>query len=825
MGKIMSKKTKTERAGRANQALHPSKLSLAIAAALLLPQVGAAEPMFMLPLDSDPDLSRYYENYVELGLMNSSAGSAKFGEWTGMDRQGLYGIGNFHYLNRNDQDGKYLEFQGYNLGVDSRSLGARGGVQGGTPGSFDLNLFYEGQPHFQYDDTRFPYAGLGGNNLALPVPAANWPSVTIVSPPAPAGTTTAPGISNSLWVPFTRSYDINTQRDTFGLGGKVHLTDEWEAVAAYTLDHRDGDKVLGAFFGSSPGSARTVQVPYPIDDDTHQFEAFLRYTTDQAQLQLGYYLSIYDTSSDSLGWQSLYGGTNLSAAQTLRLYSTTNCSAPGNTACGAALNVGDAGQMGLLPNNWYQQISATGTYRITPQWRAMGKLSWGWFTQDDNLLSYSVNPVLVNQEATPSAFDGKAEKKLVDLELTGTPIDKLKVKAKYHFYAYDNNSSENDYWIVPGDTTKQFYTTNTNNPPGTPTTPITNPLIGWQEQNVNLNADYRILSRTTLSGGYQWKRINYDNIQNLQYGAGGVTAPEREHATDQLLTVQGRQAMTEMFGGSLRYAYEQRRGSDFQPGSHEAIRPFYLANYNKNAIRAMGDANFTETLSADLWVEWYDMDYNNDDDSCVNGATGADNVGGCMGLDNGKGQTYSFDVQWQPMADLGFNAFYTYGKLDNETRKRQAGAATGQTVLTPNINPAYDYTFGQTNKDNAVGVGVKYKPDPKWVIGAQYSYSYNTTSIDDPSYGAIFGTAANVPIPTDMPESVYKLSEFQLYAKYDITKELTIRANYWYQQQRSDDWAYDGYAPYFNNVMYLDSHQSPNYTNNVFGLSVAYKFQ
>jgi len=171
-----------------------------------------------------------------------------------------------------------------------------------------------------------------------------------------------------------------------------------------------------------------------------------------------------------------------------------------------------------------------------------------------------------------------------------------------------------------------------------------------------------------------------------------------------------------------------------------------------------------------------------------------------------------------------FNAFYTYGKLDNETRKRQAGAATGQTVLTPNINPAYDYTFGQTNKDNAVGVGVKYKPDPKWVIGAQYSYSYNTTSIDDPSYGAIFGRQRMSRYQRHAGECL-QAERVPALRQVRHHKELTIRANYWYQQQRSDDWAYDGYAPYFNNVMYLDSHQSPKLHQQRVRLSVAYKFQ
>jgi len=73
-----------------------------------------------------------------------------------------------------------------------------------------------------------------------------------------------------------------------------------------------------------------------------------------------------------------------------------------------------------------------------------------------------------------------------------------------------------------------------------------------------------------------------------------------------------------------------------------------------------------------------------------------------------------------------------------------------------------------------------------------------------------------------VPDTTYKSNQFQLFAKYQYSKNLLFRFNYWYQNARSSDWAYDGIAPASSNNALFTGQQSPNYHENVFGFSVAY---
>jgi hypothetical protein len=49
-----------------------------------------------------------------------------------------------------------------------------------------------------------------------------------------------------------------------------------------------------------------------------------------------------------------------------------------------------------------------------------------------------------------------------------------------------------------------------------------------------------------------------------------------------------------------------------------------------------------------------------------------------------------------------------------------------------------------------------------------------------------------------------------------------LRANYWFQKLRTNDWAYDNANPTSSTNMLLTGQQSPNYTANVFCISIAY---
>ena len=78
------------------------------------------------------------------------------------------------------------------------------------------------------------------------------------------------------------------------------------------------------------------------------------------------------------------------------------------------------------------------------------------------------------------------------------------------------------------------------------------------------------------------------------------------------------------------------------------------------------------------------------------------------------------------------------------------------------------------------------------------------------------------PAPTAVPDLETTLNSFQLFGRYRVNKNVLLRFNYAYEKYRTSDWAFDNATPISSNNVLLTGHQAPNYTANVFGVSVAY---
>jgi opacity protein-like surface antigen len=140
-------------------------------------------------------------------------------------------------------------------------------------------------------------------------------------------------------------------------------------------------------------------------------------------------------------------------------------------------------------------------------------------------------------------------------------------------------------------------------------------------------------------------------------------------------------------------------------------------------------------------------------------------------------------------------------------------------MTAASVSPTGDFEYDQSYRDDTLGLGVKYKPRDNLSVGMQFIYGNSIGSTDYTNVGAANAVAAAVPFP----DTKYRSQDLQLYAKYDYTKDVTMRVNYWYQKAETTDWAWDGVTPTTNNILILDGHQNPNYKNHIVGVSVAFK--
>lgn len=772
---------------------HPVRpLAVTVALAMAVPGSGLAETMFQVPLYRDADMSRYSENNVELGVGYNSEDSFKFGEYTGLDDKGAFLIGNGNVRNRFGSDGRgFVNAYGFNLGLPSRSLGAEVGNQG----QYWLNGSYEEIPRYQFEDTRFIHDGLGGTRLTLPPGFTGLPG----QPPTAASAAT---INR-----FLRSYEIKQERDIYRLGGGLNLGPNWDVSVNYRQDDRDGAKLIGAVMGNTGGNPRAAILPYQLNDSTKQVEAVARYATRQAQLNLSYWYSKYDNDADSLTWQNPY-----------------------NTIAGWVGNSGfptGFGRLGLAPSNSFHQVQATGAWNFTPSTRLTGTLGYSRMDQDEAFLPYTINTAaqtpgttLSVPNALPrSSLDGSIRNTLFDLSFFTRPIAKTTLRANYHYNKHDNRTPSDVYAYVGGDTTNQdpvvSQSVNStrirrNLPPGT------------TENKFKIDGDYEIFRRTLLRGWYEYKRTDYEE-----------SAVELRAKTDNnQIGAELRRVMSEYFTGAIRYARDERRGSDFSvsrpyigsytaavvaatpfPDNVPTLRQYFVSDYDKNLVRAIGTFVPMERVSIDLRADWYDIEHKGPD--C--GGSGDQVVPGavfpaeCLGRTDATGQSYTLDASYTPIDGVSTFAFYTYSQYETDQLSRSHNGTNAQTTST-----ARDWGANLKYTDNTFGVGMRFQPENKrYDTGITYIYNDGTgrTSLSA-------GSALAAPLP--VPDSKAKLHTLQLFAKYQYSKNIALRFNYWYERMRSDDWAFDNATPTSSNNVILTGQQSPNYDAHVFGVSVAY---
>jgi MtrB/PioB family decaheme-associated outer membrane protein len=772
---------------RATRKHSVNPLAAAVALALAAPAAALAEPMLQVPLYRGADMSRYDENNVELGVGFSTENSFKFGEFNGINDQGPFLIGNFNLRNRLGNDGRYLNAFGSNLGLDARKLG----VEYGQQGRYWVDAGYDMLTRYQFSDTQFIHQGLGGPVLTLPAGFAG-----IGQPPASAA-----GIN-----PFLHTYEVKQERDIFRLGGGFHLGGGWDVGVSYRQDDRDGSKLIGSVMGNTGGNPRAAILPYDLNDRTQQVEAIARWRSKQAQVNVSYWYSKYDPDVNSLTWQNPY---NIIAGWV------------GNSGFPTGF-----GRLGLMPENSFHQLSATGAWNFTPKDRLTGTLSYSMMRQDEAFLPYTINDgtapgtTLTVPNALPrSSLDGKIDNTLFDVSYFTRALPKTTLRANYHFLQHKNKTPVALYDYVGGDTLNQ--------------PPVANDTINdthlrynvaesTTEHRLKLDGDYEIFRRTLLRGFYQYRYISYEEASEAL----------RSRTTDNLLGVELRRIMSEMFTGALRYSHDKRTGSDYSltrayqatyttgtttavpfPDNVPTVRHFFLADYDKDTIRANVAITPMERVTIDLRADWYNVKYKGPDCGGPNDQVlaGVTFPAECLGRTEGDGSSYTIDGSFTPADGWNAFAFYTYSRLSTDQASRSINNTTAQ-----QIDANRDWSAALKYNDHTVGLGVRYQPaDKKYDAGAQYVFSNGSGK-----YGLAAGPALAAPLP--VPDTEAKLHSFQLFAKYRYSKNVALRFNYWFEKYRSNDWAFDSATPTSSNNVILTGHQSPQYDAHIFGISVAY---
>jgi MtrB/PioB family decaheme-associated outer membrane protein len=755
-------------------------LVLAIGAALssLAAAPACADPMLTIKLfrDSevmfrDADMSRWADNYVELGAGYNSHDSVRFGQFTGLTEKGGFPIGGFNWISRSQaNDAQYWQIHGANLGLDSRKLHAQGGVQG----RWDASFSFDGLKKSQTDSAQFIHQGLGSSNLTLPAAAVANP--TLLAP--------------ALLQPFA----IEQGRDIYRLGLSAALNREWDFKINYREDRRDGTRMTGVATTFLAGRGSAMIVPYQIDDRTQQVEAVLAYASKVTQFQIGYTYSRFDNALSQFNVQN-----------------------PFSTAA-ANLNQ----RLSLAPDNDHHQLNITGTYKFSNATRLRASYSYGIARQNEAFLPYSVNGTTAAASTTAglprSSLDGKVVNTLLDVALTTKPIDKMNLKVAYQYRDSDNRTPISQYAYISRDAASGV--------PAAGATIRTNAPVSTTENKLSLEGDYEIAAKTILRAGLEHGNKKYTLSDRTDTQTNRLTVELRRPVSAEFLGSLG-YIYTQRRGSDYdKNVYFRNTYTDpvFQAGAtgrltnNPSMRSFLYADYNEDRLRASGNWTLSETVSLQGVVDGYQQKMRGPDCGQFSDAlqqpgigAGSSLSGTCLGRESAEGGSLSLDLQYQPEENLTTFAFANF----SQTGVKEIGRVWARGTSTGGLE-TNNWYGDMTYRDHTVGFGLKWQPQEKWDLGGTYVLNQG---VGMSGITTNTGLAAAQPVP----DSWNKLHTLQVFAKWDYSKQLSWRFNYLYENLKSYDWAISNVGAMSNTSVLFTGQQAPRYSNHVFGVSAVIK--
>ncbi len=747
-----------------------STLALALGLALLAPAAAAQDDPFALEEPTaKPDTDTLAEltqidNWLEIGAILVSDDSFKFGRYSGLVRDGGYGVLSFSYLQRgryDDPSAAYCRIEARDLGLDSR----RARVEVGVQGDYRVSLSYRQIPNFRSDTAQTIFTRPGDSHLTLP---SNW-----------VGAQNTAGMTNLL--ANLRPVDLKTERRAVGGSVLKEFAEKWQFVTEVRHETKDGLKSIGAVIGNSGGNPRAVLLPEPIDYEVTDFSAALRYVAKRWQAELRYSGQWFDDHNAALSWQNPYRSIN------------------GWTST-AGFPTG-IGQMSLPPDNQFHQFAADVAWQWNDRTRLSADVARGRLTQNDAFLPYTVDPTAAASITVPlprDSLDGEIITTVANLRIASRPNAAFNWSVGWRYDDRDNNTPRSEYVYIGGDS-------NTQNTAATSSFRRYNEPYSYRENQWRADAGYRFEAGTRLAFNAQRREIerSYTERERADEDSVGLVV---SHAIEDWLNVRVGATWADRSGST--YQGNEPFLSGYAPGYTSTVpgqfenppdlRRFYEADRRRHQGSLAASVTPTETLSLELEARFGDDDYRHS----------------ALGLTGSRWTAYTVGGAWQPTSAWQAHAEYTH----EFNAADQAGQSTsGATRVADAANPARHWVALHRDAIDTGSAGIEWKGlDGRLTLGLD---DLVALSNDD-----IRVTAGSALAYAPLPNNKTRLDSLSLHARYRMHARWFADLRWRHERYRSSDWALDGNeANQLANVI-LFGETSPDYRVNAVALTFTYHF-
>ncbi len=565
-----------------------------------------------------PGEERKVEGDVKGGLGYVTNDSYKFGDYTGLNEKGAYILADANVSGRNEK-GAYYNLNATNLGLDSRFIGVEGGWQGLA--QFDIS--YDQLPKLNSDTARTPFTGNSVQRLPSGwVPAQNTSGMT--------------ALTSSL-----RDVNLSTERRRTSIGASFFQT----AALSYDISYQHVTKKGKRSTGLGYGTSTILAVPVDYESDTAGFG--VNYNAQRWQVAADYQISAFNNKNDFVRWDNPFYDPSI------------------------VPNFPE-GQAALEPDNSMQQLSASGSYKISDSVSLAALLSYGEMRQNQDYLPSSINSGL----ATPlprNSLDGKINTFDTNLNLHAGITQKLDLQFQFNHHEQDNATEQATYEYIKADTEAGSARTNT--------------PYSFRQSQLEGEIDFRFSKQHKLLAGtdYEIYDRTYQEVEKTkEYRLWGLY-----------------NALINKWDLKLRLDYADRKGNEYTPleGTTQDIlmRKYNMADRVRNKaglslqyspLHSL-DLGFNASLSKD--------DYKNSS----------------VGLQESNESSLSLDLRYLISEPLTLRALYALTNIDstqagvdwqadNDDRTDVFDLGLLYKLMADKLDVGFDYTFAKSSGKIAV---------------------------------------------------------------------------------------------------------------------------
>jgi MtrB/PioB family decaheme-associated outer membrane protein len=742
---------------------------------LAIAVAGALTEMYAMPAQADDEEVKALitpTNFVEIGASNTSRSSAKFGEYNGLNKDGVNFVGNFDVSGGNahgDGNGvRQWEITGRDLGLSSREFGATISDQG----QWNIGIGYDELRHNISDTYQTPQQGsMGGNNFTLPT---NFRNINGAAPSARVLTATQLGAFHTE--------DVGTTRKNTSFGAGYIFDKQWSVKFDYNHLDQSGAKLIGTgaqglipIVGGSTSRAEAVNILMnPTNYKTDTFNLALNWVGDKGHLTGGYYGSIFRDGYNSLSWQNPM---------------TTGASACVGAACFTT------NTMSTAPDNSFHQLNLSGGYAFSSSTKLAGGLSYGRNTQDDSYAS----AVMQVGGLPQSSLNGLVVNTHADLKLTNQTTKDLMLSAGFKYNERDNRTASDIYRYV-NIANVNYSAVNT---------PYSNKKTQYE-----VAADYRLVKGQNLRLTYEHEDVKRwcDNVAN---GASCVASPS---SNEDKLGLGYRLKASDSIKLNAGYTYAKRNAS----WDHNYVAQFGATPLTTgvNGGDRLGFAAYPyASRQQDILKAGVNWQATEQLDLGLNGRYSKDNYDTTLGVQDGRTVSINLDATYTYSENGSVSAYASWQNAERNLRSGNNGSVT--------VAPTNIWTNKLAQDDTSVGFNAKHGGlmGGKLELLGDVSYSFGKSGYSTQVPYLATCSAATSLTCGSTPDIKSTLIAVKFTGTYSVDKRSKVALAYLYQKLTSDDYFYNTYQyGYTPNRVVPTNEQAPNYSVNLIAATYIYNF-